>query len=740
MLRHRILKYLNLSIAAALVVLLFCVYWFAYRPLPRTTGTLQAPVTARATVSRDSLGVPHIAAGSEQDALFLQGFVTAQDRLLQMDALRRLAAGELAEVVGRAAFESDLEARRLRLRRIAEEHYRTLPPKDRAGMAAYARGVNFFLETNRDRLPLEFSLLRYDPRPWSVVDSMLAAIQMTNTLTRIWRVELRKESLLEGGDRSKVDALFPVRGGVVQLGSNAWALSGVHTATGRPILASDPHLEFSLPSAWYMVHLEAPGLNVSGVSIPGLPGVLIGHNDRIAWGITNLHFDVQDLYVERLDASSGRYMFRGQLEQARPEREIIPVMGGKAEQIITWVTRHGPVFITEGGRFLSMRWVVAEPSSFQYPFVELNHARNWSEFTAALSRFPGPGSNFVYADVDGNIGYQAAGRFPIRRTYDGDVPADGGSGDFEWQGFIPFDQLPSVYNPPSGMIVSANQNPFPEDYPYRVSGYFAANYRSRQIQTLLCARNDWRPEEMLRIQTDVYSAFHDFLARKMVEAYDRRGVKTAALEDAVSLLRAWNGQMQSGEAAPMVAELTFQHLRTAIAERASPGKGLIYEHQVAPVVVEMLLRTRPEDWFSDYDQLLLRSLVDAVEEGGRMQGRDVRKWDYGRYNALLLANPIVGRLPVVGKYFNIGPLPTSGASTTVRQIGRVPRLGPSMRMVVDLSDWDRSLLNIMVGQSGQVLSRHYRDQWDAYYSGRSFPMQFGDVDAKEVLTFTPAAK
>jgi penicillin amidase len=535
-----------------------------------------------------------------------------------------------------------------------------------------------------------------------------------------------------------VDFLFPTRaGGESRPGSNAWAVSGALTASRRPLLAGDPHLEFSLPSTWYMVHVRAPRLNVTGVSLPGVPGVLIGHNDRIAWSITNLHFDTQDLYAERLDPTTGRYEFRGRLEPARAEREVIRVRGGASENIVVWVTRHGPLFLAERGRFLTWRWAAADPAGFQFPILELNRARNWEEFRSALARFPGPAANFVYADVAGNIGCQVAGRLPIRKNSDGSIPVDGSSGEFEWEGFIPFEKLPSIFNPPSGVIVSANQNPFPDDYPYSVSGSFAAPYRFQQILARLKSKQGWRAEEMLTVQTDVYSAFSHFLAREIVAAYGRRGGPSAALAVPVNLLRNWNGQMQSGTPAPLIATLVYQHLQRAVAGRASPGKGILYSSFMAPAVVERLLRERPKEWFQDYDQLLLDNLRDAIEEGRRMQGQDVAKWDYGRLSSLALNNPVAGALPVVGKYFNIGPVPVSGSSETVKQMRREENLGPSMRMVVDLSGLDRSMQNITIGQSGQVLSRHYSDQWDAYYAGRSYPMQFTKIDAAETLVFLP---
>ena len=284
------------------------------------------------------------------------------------------------------------------------------PPADRAVFAAYARGVNYFIETHRNALPLEFTLLRYDPRPWSIVDSLLCGLQMYRSLTSTWREELRKMTMLAGGDPAKVTLLYPARAGTeFQPGSNAWVVSGKLTASGKPILANDPHLEWSIPAAWYQVHLKAPGLDVTGVSLPGVPCVIIGHNQRIAWGVTNLGFDVQDLYIEKIDPQTGRYAFHGQVEQARSESEWIRVKGARPVEFRQWVTRHGPVAFEREWPLLRAAMGGGGTGGFEFPFLDLNRAGNWKEFTAALARYPGPGQNFVYADVDGNIGYQATG-------------------------------------------------------------------------------------------------------------------------------------------------------------------------------------------------------------------------------------------------------------------------------------------------------------------------------------------
>jgi penicillin G amidase len=719
-----------------LVALAVATWWVAWRPLPQTTGSIELPIGAEATVARDRYGVPHIAAASIEDAMVLQGFVTAQDRMWQMDALRRVAGGELSEVVGPAALDSDREVRRLRMHHVAEEQYRTLPAADRALLVAYARGVNAYIDAYRGRYPLEFTLLRYDPRPWSPVDSMLAGLHMYRLLTESWHDEARKLTMLAGGDAAKVNALYPPRSGrEMQPGSNAWVVSGAHTASGKPILANDPHLEFSSPAAWYMIHIEAPGLHVIGVSLPGMPAVIVGHNRRIAWGVTNLQFDVQDLYDEKLDPRTGRYLVNGQAQQAQADREFIRVKGAPTEELVVWVTRHGPVIYADGSHYYALRWTMAEPGSFQFPFLDIDRAANWSDFTAALARYPGPAQNFIYADVDGNIGYHATGHLPIRANSDGTLPVDGNSGQFEWQGFIPFDRLPAFFNPARGRIVTANQNPFPTNYDYQVSGNFASEYRSNQIRDLLAAREHWKPADMLSVEKDVYSGFERFLARQVVAAYDRKKPANVALAEAVGVLRGWNGQMEIPLAAPMLARLVYQHVREAFARRASPAKWDLYSYAIAPSVIQTLLESGANGWFADKDAMLLTALRQAIEDGDKEQGSSVPHWNYGEFNALAIEQPVASKIPLVGHYFNIGPVPMSGAPETVKQIRN--RLGPSMHFVADLSNWDNSLNNITLGESSNILSGHYSDQWETYYYGHSLPMQFTRVDAKEVLRVRP---
>jgi penicillin amidase len=397
-----------------------------------------------------------------------------------------------------------------------------------------------------------------------------------------------------------------------------------------------------------------------------------------------------------------------------------------------WVTRHGPVVRFQNGKSYAMHWSAAE--GFGFPFFKLNRATNWKEFRAALSVFWGPAQNFVYADAAGNIGYQAAGRIPVRRDFDGDIPLDGASGKFEWDGFIPFEQLPSIFNPASGIIATANQNPFPADYPYRISGSFADKYRVRQIRALLSAKNKLTVTDLLAVQKDVYSAYDYFLAQQTISAFKKYGGKDKLAAPAIDVLRRWNGQMDKDEAAPAITQLLSAAVEEGLLKQF---KDPPVKLRIRPQVIEALLRQRPTGWVpkDDWDAALLEDLSTALRRGRRRQGTPVSRWRWGRLLQWSFAHPVGKQLPLVDRFFDIGPVEMSGSGTTVKQTTAM--LGPSERMDVDFGDLDQSVQNLIVGESGFVASGHYKDQWPAYYSGRSFPMEFEHVDAKDVLRVRP---
>jgi penicillin G amidase len=730
----------NVSMAIFALLIAAAVYWYAIRPLPKTSGEITAPIAGPATVKRDARGVPHIEASSWQDAIFLQGYVTAQDRLWQMDGLRRYSAGELAEIFGTALLAADERSRRMRMRAIAERDVRQLSPADRAILDEYARGVNYFINTNRGDYSLEYSLPGhvYDPRAWSVTDSVLVGLAMFRDLTDSSKFEFAKGRLMAIVDPVRVRTLFPaIEGQFVGVGSNAWAVSGAHTADGKPMAANDPHLAYGIPGSWYLVHLKAPGVNVSGAALPGVPCVITGHNEQIAWGVTNLSADVLDLYAEQLDERTGRYLFRGKAEQAQLERQTIRVRNGKPIEIDVWITRHGPIVGSENDKAYSMRWSAME--GFGFPFFDIDRAQNWQQFRTAVSRYWGPGQNFVYADRAGNIGSQAGGRVPIRRGFDGDVPLDGASGHSEWDGYIPFAAMPSEYNPASGIIATANQNPFPPDFAYHVDGNFADTYRVQQIRALLCARSGLTVRDMLAVQKDVYSAYDNFLAQQLIALSDKHGSNERVVREVLETLRPWSGQMDKDEAAPMITELLTREIGRDLVQVlvSRSGSMILPDIRPRPQVIERLLRTRPPGWVphDDWDKWLAERLASAVALGRREQGSPVSRWRWGKMLRWNIEHPVGRHLPGVGRFFNIGPVEMSGSGTSVKQTTAV--VGPSERMVVDLGDLDRSVQNLVSGESGLVASAHYKDQWRAYYAGTSFPMQFEHVDAKQVLRVRP---
>jgi penicillin G amidase len=769
----RLVRIINVSIAILVLLMAFAAYWYAVRPLPKTSGAITAPITGPAAIKRDARGVPHIEASSWQDAIFLQGYATAQDRLWQMDGLRRFAAGELAEVFGPSALALDERSRKMRMRAIADSYVQRLKGTDRELLVEYARGVNYFIDTHRGDYSLEFSLPghSYDPRPWTLTDSMLVGLVMIRDLTDSSKFEFDKGALLQMADPAKVRTLFPsLQGQYVSPGSNAWAVSGTHTEDGKPIAANDPHLACRIPNTWHLVHLKAPGLNVSGAALPGLPAVITGHNDQIAWGVTNLQADVMDLYAEQIDERNGRYLFQDKLEQAQFDPQVIGVRGRKPVEVDTWVTRHGPVVLHRNGKSYSMRWIATD--GFDFPFFEVDRAQNWQQFRAALSGYWAAAQNFIYADRAGNIGYQAAGRVPVRHDFDGDTPLDGASGKFEWDGYIPFEQMPSVYNPASGIVATANQNPFPPDFAYRINGSFADKYRVEQIRALLNRKSKLTVPYMLTIQKDVYSAYGYFLAQQVLTAFAKRGSNDPLTRDAIPVLRRWNGQMEKDDAAPMMTELLNTQIGTMLVasllqpamnaalsaklqsepqntqiKAGKPGRTVVTASALnAPVVpdifprpqvIEGLLRSRTHGWVAndDWDAWLLENFSSALQDGRKRQGTPIAKWRWGRMLEWNFTHPVGKELPIVDRFFDIGPVEMSGSGTAVKQT--TSTLGPSERMVVDLGGLDKSVQNLTVGESGFVASPHYKDQWWAYYVGQSFPMQFDHVDAKEVLRVRP---
>jgi penicillin amidase len=785
-------------------------YWRVRASLPQLEGAIQvAGLSAPVEVLRDARGVPHLRASSLQDLFFAQGYVTAQDRLWQMDLSRRLAEGELSGVFGERTLGLDLENRTLGFRQVSQRALAELSPEARTRLTAYASGVNAFIASHRDRLPLEFHLLNYQPRPWGESDSLGVALNLVKTLNTTWRRDLMRERIrAKLGSELSAD-LFPDHSpldepvaelaatpgrmpkktsslsfrGVPQarddeesrtsvtfrarflaslgmtsevddptlaallsaggdrnpgLGSNNWVVSGAHTQSGKPLLANDPHLDHSVPSVWYMIHLKAPGLNVSGVSLPGLPLVIIGHNEKIAWGMTNTGPDVQDLYTESFDSGApNRYLHNGAWVDAEVRDEVVKVRRKRDYRFTVKVTRHGPIVAHPGGRDLALRWTALEPHALSALFnavSKINLARNWEQFTAALHDYTGPMQNFVYADMDGNIGYYAAAWVPIRKQGTGAVPMPGSTDDYDWTGYIPFEDLPHSYNPSKGMIATANGRVVSDDYPYFITSHWDAPFRTARIFQLLRAAKAFTVDDMLRIQTDIVTLEDSWLAGQLLKADFHHQPQDPDAQYAISLLRHWDGEARMDSAATLVCEVTRQALLERILKPKLGDDLSGYHWGMSTTFLENVLANNWTRWLprgdSSFEETLIKSLEEGVKEiPSRVGSRSHDAWKWGNTIPLTFYHPLGQGFPLLGRLLNIGPFPQAGTATTVK--ATTTRHGPSMRMVVDFSNLDHSVQNITLGESGQVFSPYYQDQFDAWYNGRSFAMSFSDAAVEQ---------
>ncbi len=771
-------------------------WWIVHRGLPQLDGIASLPeLKQEVTVDRDAWGVSHIRAGSVEDLMTAQGYVLAQDRLWQMDILRRVAAGELSEIFGPATVQLDRQYRTLGLRVAAQREAESLDPELRAMLDAYARGVNRYIAERGGALPWEFVAMRYKPRPWTRVDSLLIAGYMYQTLTNTWRLELHRAQVtarvgpelakdlfiaeapedhtivdfpaapagnaapaqpapenqkpdshpgsapsvelarvapaqLNTGWKAaqKVLAQFDadVRAGI---GSNNWVVDGTHTASGKPLLANDTHLQLSVPCIWYIVHLTAPGWNVQGFALPGAPGVVIGHNDRIAWGFTNNGADVQDLYLETFNPQSPReYRVNGQWVKADVRTERVRVRGEQDTLFDVIVTRHGPIVAREGTAQYALRWTATEPGGLGATYGLLGRAQNWQEFREAMRRVPGPAQNAVYADVDGNIGFIVAARIPVRKNGDGSAPVPGDTDDYEWISYIPFDELPQVLNPPGGIIATANSRTVGPHYPHYLTDRWASPFRTARIYALLEQKKDFRPADFLSIQNDVFSQPHKFLAEQLVAAAKSAQTSDPRARDLIARLAAWDGRAQASSVETSFLEYT----RTFVLDnllRPSLGNDVpLYEWRDS-VFLEKMLRERPARWLPrkshSYDELLMASADQAAQRLTRdTHSTETSAWRWGKLNALVMDHPL-GRSGILHRLLSIGPTEQEGAIYSIK--AAQPSHGPAMRFVADLSNWDNSLMNVTLGQSGQYASPHYRDQFPYWLEGRGIAAPFTDA-------------
>jgi penicillin amidase len=735
--------------------------------LPSQEGSAALPgLGARVEILRDGNAVPHVFASGPRDAYFALGWLHAQDRLWQMEAQRRAGAGRLAEVIGEPGLRLDRMMRTLGLYRKAEESLAALAPEVREALESYAAGVNAWMERRPGPLPIEFQILRLAPEPWRPADSVVWGKLMALQLSGNMRQELLNARLAQALSPEQAEDLNPpqpdgapstlaeaLRGidfagfsldGMPALGpataSNEWVVAGSRTETGKPILANDPHLGLDAPILWYLARIEAPGLSVVGGTVPGSPFHVVGRNGRIAWGLTTTGGDVQDLFVERVDpADPGRYLTPAGPEPFALREEEIRVRGAETVVLRVRETRHGPVVSdldaaadapVPEGHVLSLAWTgLSGRDTSAETLHRVNRASGWDQFRDALRLFVAPQQNFAYADAEGTVGFLSAGLVPVRRSGDGRLPVPGWTDEHAWTGTIPFDGLPQATNPPSGRFVNANNRVVGPDYPHLITRDWDDHWRAARIEQVLGGQTKHGLADSERLLADSVSLPALDLLPVMLAA----PVRSERARRAVELLGRWDGRMDRARPEPLIFEHWLRELHRALyADEIGPLFDRLRGSR--PLAIRRMLTER-QGWCDDVrtperaegcGDALSASLEAALARIEERHGADMGGWRWGLEHRAPLAHPVLSRVPVLDRLFDIGT-ETDGGNFTVNRGAsfagddRAPFAhthGAGYRAVYDLSDPSRSLFVIATGQSGNPLSPHYADFVRRWAEGR----------------------
>jgi len=773
------------------------VTWLSRKRLPQTEGKINLPgLTAEVEVLRDSWGIPHIYAGDLHDLYFAQGFVHAQDRMFQMEMNRRVARGKLSELFGELALDTDRTARTFGFNRLGSADWANADGDLREIILAYTQGVNAYLEYPGKKLPIEFTLLRHQPEAWTPEDTMAFTRVMVWQLSHAWYGEVIRAQLAEKvGDEhaAELDIQYPalnpltlpkgiefnrlnnaellskVGGPYLSQGkgSNSWVICAERSASGAAVLCNDMHLQLSLPALWYEVHLVAPGMHVTGVSLPGVPMVLVGHNEHIAWGMTLAFTDCEDLFIEKFDPDDPRrYQFGDTWREAEVIPETIAVKGRAqphVENVV--VTHHGPVIsdvIGVSEQRVAVNSMALRPGKAFQGWLGLNRAAHWDDFVNAMRLIEAPQLNVCYADVEGNIGYWVTGKVPIRAKGEGDVPAPGWTGEYEWIDEVPFEAMPHAFNPEQGYIVTCNHKIVPDDYPYFLGKAWMNGYRARRIGDYI--------ESKEQLSLDDHRALHvDFTClpgKEFAAQVESLKSNDADALLALQLLKAWDGRLEADSTGGAVYEVARLHLTRNILE-PSTGKEMAtrymgqgfhplllptHEFYGHDTVAVLRLLSSPEAWWlkqaGGRDAVVEKSLKEAIQWLRATLGPDPSTWQWGKLHRVNFAHALALQKPL-DQVFNRGPFPIGGDTDTPCQTAFFAHdpydnkaWAPSFRQVVDMGDLARSVAIFPPGQSGILGSPHYDDLIQPWLNGEYHPLLWtrqqveSQVEGKLVLEGT----
>lgn len=716
------------------------------RSLPGLDGAVElSGLDGSVEVLRDRFGVPQIFTGNERDLFFAQGYVHAQDRFFQMEMGRRAGHGRLSELLGESTLEFDRLSRTVGFDRIAASFEKNCSPETLRALEAYSAGVNACLAI--EPRPPEFLLLRHRPEPWIPEDTAAISVLMAWSLSASWESKVLNGAAREEYEDSLRAHVDPGLG--PGAGSNAWAVSPGRSASGSALLAGDPHLVLGIPCLWYEVGLYGGPYSVVGASLPGTPGVVIGHNAQIAWSVTAALTDVQDLYVERFaEGDPGSYEHAGGWHKAEVRKEEIPIRG-QSEPVVQRVrtTLHGPVVtdILGGDRDMALCWAAPEPARLVEAGLAVNRARSKEEFLEALRGWTAPNQNFVYADRTGVIGRALAGPVPVRKNHQGEHPIPGWDGEHEWDGFVPFEKLPKSFDPAKGYVVSANEAPDADSVP--IPGGYLPGYRKDRIEELLRSTARHILEDFRAIQSDLYCAPAHALARRLAKLVPLPGAPGWLARE----FAAWDGHLTAesrpGAVARIALELLLRHFASDVSlltDSPLPTGAESYFTNLTPKLLEKL-DDLPEEALRD-------ALEGAVKTLKKLHSPDPEDWSWGTLHTAELRHPLGIVRPLSG-LLNRGPYPSGGDANTVRlaafRSGRSEpsfgpvSTGPNYRFIVDTGDWERGWSVISPGQSGHPASANYDDQIELWHNVRYRPMVFGremaELAAKHRLILRPGA-
>ena len=738
-------------VAAVLLLALAAVFVTMWRSVPPLSGTERvAGLGAEVTVTFDSLAIPHIAASSDTDAFFALGLLHARERLFSMDIMRRAAEGRLSEVMGGATLPTDRYLRSLDIPRAAARSFALVPPSTRAILDAYVRGVNAWI-TGHDRpLPPEFLILRYRPEPWTATQVFELARLMSWDL-RAGSNDLayariaaeapeRVPSLFPPGDTTALiiprltEAEIPrvpeLASEILDLSSisrasNSWVIAGSRTASGKPIVANDPHLGLRAPSLWYLAVISSPGYHAGGTTIPGVPGIILGHNQRIAWGWTNGSVDDADYVIERLSRDTSRVLTTTGWQPVEQQRDSIRIRGRAAVPFTLYRTAHGP--LVDGAppgtprdtagelRMVALKWVGHDASDDLSAILALDRAGSWDDFLGAARGLHSPEQNWIYADVDGNIGYTLAGAVPVRAAGNGLLPTPGWTDEGRWTGYLAFEDLPRIYNPPEGYIVTANNRIAGPEYKHFISADWELPYRAQRIREMLTAhRHPLTVADVQSMQMDTLDVFARWA--KEIAAQAAADANRPGLADT---LRRWDGTMGSDRYEPTLFWNWYRELRAVVArDQPDPFVPSAVFHAALHDDSSLLFddpRTPARETLREDAAAALRASLQVP----RRRWGDVHVTVSGHTLGTVKPLDVLLRL-------NVGPAPRAGSGYTVNVADfsssspdvRVNRHAASFRQVVDLAKPDEAWVILTTGESGNPLSRHYRDQRASWWSGR----------------------